>query len=143
MKLSFFENIEAVYVAGDLHGNFSLLKYKLREMKNSVIFIAGDCGIGFESKKHYENVYNSIKKILTENNVTILFVRGNHDDPAYFDGKAINFKYMIEKLKKKPTYLTAAIRSTGPLGDDVSQYIQVYQRSIEEVNKLIKKVNIV
>lgn len=53
------------------------------------------------------------------------------------------FKYMIEKLKKKPAYLTAAIRSTGPLGDDVSQYIQVYQRSIEEVNKLIKKVNIV
>ncbi|WP_090334822.1 Qat anti-phage system QueC-like protein QatC [Dyadobacter koreensis] len=52
----------------------------------------------------------------------------------------IAFKYMIEKAKLNPGYLTAAIRNTGPLGDQVDQYVDVYNRALLEVDKLIKEV---
>ncbi len=50
------------------------------------------------------------------------------------------FKYMIEKINSKPIFLTATIRSTGPLGQDVDGYIDVYRRSLTEVQSLINNV---
>ena len=85
-----------VYVVGDLHGEFQLLKYKIRENKitDAFIIVAGDCGFGFEKPEYYRQVYNKMLKVLSKQNVTILFVRGNHDDPEYFNGKfIINYKY--------------------------------------------------
>lgn len=82
-------------ICGDLHGEFDLLRFviKSNEFKDSVIVIAGDCGFGFEKLTHYTNVYNKMKKLLEERNILVLFVRGNHDDPAYFNNKMINFEY--------------------------------------------------
>jgi len=53
------------------------------------------------------------------------------------------FKYMIEKHKRNPNYLFAAIRITGPLGDDVDAFIKVYDRGLKEVEELIKNVKLV
>lgn len=93
--------VENVYVAGDLHGNFDLLRRKISDgINDAVIIIAGDCSFGFAKLTHYENVYNSMKKVLEKNNVTIIGVRGNHDDPGFFDGTMINFKH----LKAVPDY---------------------------------------
>ncbi len=50
------------------------------------------------------------------------------------------FKYLIEKVRQKPDFLTAAIRSTGPLGQDVSQFVEVYQRALLEVANLLRPV---
>lgn len=77
------------YVIGDIHGEFNLLKYKIKEsgIKDSLIIVAGDCGFGFETPKHYEGVYNSMKRVLSDRNVTIVFVKGNHDSPSYFNGE--------------------------------------------------------
>ena len=82
-------------VCGDLHGEFNLLRFiiKSNEFKDSVIVIAGDCGFGFEKLAYYMNIYNKMKKLLEERNILVLFVRGNHDDPAYFNNKMINFEY--------------------------------------------------
>lgn len=86
-----------VYSIGDLHGNWSLLGYKIKEsgMSDSVIVVAGDCGFGFEKEEFYNQIYNKIKRTLLKQNVTIIFVRGNHDDPKYFDGEVINHKNFI------------------------------------------------
>lgn len=53
------------------------------------------------------------------------------------------FKYMIAKVKKNPNFLTAAIRNTGPLGENVDGYIDVYSRSLDEVEKLINNVKLI
>lgn len=99
-----YKNIDphAVYVTGDSHGNWDLLIYKIKEykIKNAIIIIAGDCGIGFEKHQYYINLYNSMKFILNKFNTTIICMRGNHDDPGYYDGKVINFPY----LKAIPDY---------------------------------------
>lgn len=50
------------------------------------------------------------------------------------------FKYMIEKVKLNPLYLTAAIRTTGPLGENVESFIDVYNRSLSEVENLLTTV---
>lgn len=52
------------------------------------------------------------------------------------------FKYMIEKVKKEPNYLTAAIRITGPLSGDVNSYIDVYSRALREVDELLKGIQL-
>jgi UDP-2,3-diacylglucosamine pyrophosphatase LpxH len=86
-----------VFIIGDLHGKFNFLMYKIRllNLRDVVIIVAGDCGFGFESVIHYQNLYNSFKDTLLERNVHLIFVRGNHDDPNFFDGEQINFDNFI------------------------------------------------
>jgi UDP-2,3-diacylglucosamine pyrophosphatase LpxH len=67
---------------------------------NSIFIIAGDCGIGFNKPKYYEDLFTKFNKILEYNNTFIIFVRGNHDDPDYFDGEKINFS----NIKAVPDY---------------------------------------
>jgi 7-cyano-7-deazaguanine synthase in queuosine biosynthesis len=52
------------------------------------------------------------------------------------------FKYMVGKVKKHPMFLTALIRATGSLGENVDGYIDVYKRSLQEVDDLINLVKL-
>lgn len=89
-------------VCGDIHGEFPTLAYNLKRfgIENSVVIVAGDCGIGFEKENHYSALYNKLRKSLEKSNNLIILVRGNHDDPAYFDGERIDF----ERMKCVPDY---------------------------------------
>lgn len=53
------------------------------------------------------------------------------------------FKYMIEKVKQHPNYLTAAIRNTGPLGQNVQCYVDVYKRALDEVEHFLNGVKLI
>jgi UDP-2,3-diacylglucosamine pyrophosphatase LpxH len=110
-------NIDAknVYVCGDAHGEFQFLKNKIRlsEIENSIIIIAGDSGFGFEKPIYYKLQYNKMKSVLSKQNVTILFMRGNHDDPQYFNGDLkINYKYF--KTISDYTILTFGSNNYSP-----------------------------
>ncbi|WP_018615261.1 Qat anti-phage system QueC-like protein QatC [Segetibacter koreensis] len=54
----------------------------------------------------------------------------------------IAFKYMIEKVKRHPSYLTAAIRNTGRLGTQVQRYVDVYSRALNEVDQFLNGVTL-
>lgn len=60
---------------------------------------ASHCGrrlwIGFENRGYYENIVKKNTKRMNEANNWILFVRGNHDNPAYFDGCTFKHKRFI------------------------------------------------
>lgn len=81
-----------VYVTGDIHGNFtSLIHYfKERQIKDAIVIVAGDIGIGFEKIEHYHHIYmGELSKYLDNNNVDLLCVRGNHDNPLYFNDSSM------------------------------------------------------
>lgn len=67
---------------------------------NSIFIFAGDCGIGFNKPKYYTDLFEKFNKVLNYNNSFIIFVRGNHDDPSYFDGETIN----LSNIKAVPDY---------------------------------------
>ncbi len=57
--------------------------------------VAGDCGFCFEKKESYENMVKRNVKRMNEANNWIVFIRGNHDNPAYFDGYTFKYKRFI------------------------------------------------
>lgn len=93
-----YPDTKNIVICGDIHGDFNLLIYKMcvqYQMKDTLLIVAGDCGFGFEQKGYYENIVRKNSKRMSESNNWIVFVRGNHDNPAYFDGLTFKHKRMI------------------------------------------------
>lgn len=74
---------------GDIHGNFNYLKHLLNSKKVSDCYIiqVGDFGAGFTSDTNELNLLNDLNKFLNDRNIIMYAIRGNHDDPKYFDGR--------------------------------------------------------
>lgn len=84
-----FSDCNSVVVSGDIHAEFSLFIDKicyLYQMRDTLIIVAGDCGFGFRPMQHYLDIVKRKSELMHEMNNRILFVRGNHDNPAYYDG---------------------------------------------------------
>jgi len=98
-----FLDAKGIVVSGDIHGDFTQLVFKAcvsKKMTDTLIIVAGDCGFGFFRSGYYENIYNKCQKRLAKANNWLVFVRGNHDNPAYFDGSQVNY----ERWKAVPDY---------------------------------------
>ena len=92
-----FDDVSNVIVCGDIHGEFNEIVNKIcvqNKIQDSVIIIAGDCGFGFNKRDYYVNMYNKNSRRLEKSNNYILCVRGNHDDPEYY-----NYRGLFEKKR--------------------------------------------
>lgn len=76
-------------------------------MTYTVVIVAGDCGFGFEKEGYYDNIVKRNSKRMNKANNWIVFIRGNHDNPAYFDGKTFAHK----RFMAVPDY--SVIRACG------------------------------
>lgn len=92
MKLINLEN-KPTYIVADVHGAFDVFERNISiyDLKDCNIIVAGDCGFGFYKRTYYQNVIASINNHLKERNIHCYMIRGNHDDPSYFDDNEINF----------------------------------------------------
>jgi len=79
---------------------------KVFPYSNSIFIFTGDCGIGFNKPKYYTDLFEKYNNILSYNNSFVIFVRGNHDDPSYFDGETIN----LSNIKAVPDYSVISAR---------------------------------
>ena len=82
-----------LYVLGDIHGNFNIVKYysATNNLKNTDIIQVGDFGIGF-----YQNDLEKIKELnksLSLDNNRLYIIRGNHDDPSWFESSHLEFSH--------------------------------------------------
>ena len=105
-----YPHAKSVVVSGDIHGDFVPLVFKCciqYGMTDTLIIVAGDCGFGFEKPAYYENLYRRCQERLAKSNNWIVFLRGNHDNPAYFDQQAINHR----RWKTLPDY--SVIKACG------------------------------
>ena len=96
-KINIYEFTDAKHmvVAGDIHGDFEALVYKCciqLKMTETLIIVAGDCGFDFQEPACYEDLYKKLRNRLSKANNWMVFIRGNHDNPVYFDGKLMNYK---------------------------------------------------
>jgi DNA repair exonuclease SbcCD nuclease subunit len=75
-----------LYFCGDIHGEYKKLVWTIcieKKIKDASIIILGDFGVGFT--KDLDILYKKSEQKLEKNNITLYAIRGNHDDPKYFE----------------------------------------------------------
>ena len=94
MILFEYPDAKQIIVCGDIHGDFNTLVFKLciqYGCTDTLLIVAGDCGFGFDKPGYYEQTYNKVVGRLRKANNWVVFVRGNHDNPAYFNEEKIHY----------------------------------------------------
>lgn len=94
-----------LYFCGDIHGEIKTLVWKLSkqyEIRNADVIVLGDFGVGFD--KTLEDTYLHIEPKLNDIDVTIYAIRGNHDDPKYFNGPDRIDKKRLKLLEDHKVY---------------------------------------
>ncbi len=84
------EEDRLLLVCGDIHGALKTLVYNIKEQKKLSqvdVIVAGDFGVGFGGPNSMDSLHAHILPSLVEKDINIYAVRGNHDDPQWFDGK--------------------------------------------------------
>lgn len=127
---------------GDIHGNFEFLKREIKRLKigknDEVAYIiqCGDFGIGFHPTKDVETLY-LLNKFLKKRNIILIAIRGNHDDPSFFNGD-----YLLSNLKLVPDYSTMDIYNIkylfvgGAISIDRKPRLERMQEAASYGNKL-------
>lgn len=93
-------------IVGDIHGEFRELVWNITQkgLKDTAFIVAGDFGLGFYKRGYYDTVYLKIKDRLSKNGNCILGVRGNHDNPEYFDPGSEELFIDYPEFKALPDY---------------------------------------
>lgn len=86
-KIYEYPEAKQVVICGDIHEAFATIVFKFcvqYALTDTLLIVAGDCGFGFQKPGYYERIYNEVAGRLRKANNWVVFVRGNHDNPAYF-----------------------------------------------------------
>jgi DNA repair exonuclease SbcCD nuclease subunit len=99
---------------GDIHGDFDFVFYYINKNKieNCFIYQVGDFGVGFDKKNDINNL-TKLNNFLKERNIVMYVIRGNHDDPKFFNG---DFKNYFSNLHLLSDYDVVQIDGFNILG---------------------------
>lgn len=77
-----------LWICGDIHGELSALVRNTinRGISCADILVVGDFGAGFGRPNSMNVAYGKVHATLEKNDICIHTIRGNHDDPLFFDG---------------------------------------------------------
>lgn len=83
----FTKPVYPTYVLGDIHGNWRVILSWVEkfDIRDSYLIQVGDFGIGFGGG-HENGKVEYMNTLLKDHNINLFVVRGNHDNPEYFDG---------------------------------------------------------
>jgi hypothetical protein len=115
------KQLSNIIVVGDTHGKIKELGYNIRErykITDSIICLAGDIGLGFNKPMYHLNEFKYFNEIAKKTNNVIFVVRGNHDDPEYFNGQC--FEYSNVKLVPDYYFLETQIYDILFVGGGIS-----------------------
>ena len=87
----------AFFAVGDIHGRFESIKAMVENygLRDACIIVCGDCGLGFAKPQHYKDSLKKLNRLLKGRNVTLVLVRGNHDNPKWFSEDIVNTKHIV------------------------------------------------
>ena len=100
-------SVTAGGILGTIFEAYPRDKKKTLSYENSLIVVSGNSGIGLKKRAFYEELFSHLEKILAANNCYLFFVRGNNDDPSYFENRLIDF----EHIKTIPDYSVIVLKT--------------------------------
>ena len=119
-------NDRQLIFCGDIHGELkSLVSNELKGIENADLIVCGDFGVGFGGPNSMNVHYAEVEKKLKEQGIVVYAVRGNHDDPSYFDGQ---HDYELLKFLPDHTMITLCGKKIYPVGGAVSIDIDMHDR---------------
>lgn len=79
-----------IILIGDVHGDWHFLREFAIKFPEFNVIQLGDFGMGYmePSKQHFK--LDNLSKVFEKANSHLYVIRGNHDDPKYFDDRVIN-----------------------------------------------------
>jgi len=99
-----------IYIIGDIHGAFGRLKNLVwhKNLRDCTIICVGDLGVGFCTK--YENNVREcdiLNQFFAKLNIVFMSIRGNHDDPIFFNHPEKRID--LDNFKLLPDYHTETL----------------------------------
>lgn len=93
--------MKPIYFLGDIHEEFEILKQQIIsfDIRDCYIIQVGDFGIGFKDLENNKQILGHLNKFLRIRNIDMFAIRGNHDDPKFFNGD-----YYLSNLKLLKDY---------------------------------------
>lgn len=129
-------NERQLWICGDIHGELSGLVQNAvnRGISCADILVVGDFGAGFGRPKSMDVAYGKVRAALEKNDICIYTIRGNHDDPAFFDGK-----HDFERLHFLPDYCIIELcgKRIYPVGGAVSADIDMVDPLTRKSRRMI------
>lgn len=135
MKIFDYSSLKQVIVSGDIHGDFETLVHKLcvqYQCKDTLLVVAGDCGFGFHKEGFYDALFRKVERRLSSCNNYVVFVRGNHDDPSYFQKERVSH----ERWRCVPDYSVLKVCGHNILCIGGAISIDRAYRKIEDVRNI-------
>ena len=89
-------DVKSIYAVGDIHGCFNTVVGMIKnyDIHDSMIICCGDCGLGFNIPEGDKLAMTKLNNVCKKNNIRVIMVRGNHDDPKFFEEGLVNTKYI-------------------------------------------------
>lgn len=87
---------EHIIAIGDTHGDWSNVRKLNYNHENTTFIHVGDCGIGYTPSTQAK-VLEDLALLLAFKGNRLLAIRGNHDDPVYFDDRVIGETIQLVK----------------------------------------------
>ena len=78
---------DSTIMLGDIHGTFEAISKFIidNDIRDTVLIQVGDFGVGFGDSENTFIRLNVLNKTLEERDCTVVAIRGNHDDPSWFN----------------------------------------------------------
>jgi hypothetical protein len=82
------DDTKPIFYIGDHHGDWKQLFWFANRLKleNCYLISVGDSGIGFRPKNEQIENINVLNNKFKKLDITFMSIRGNHDDPSYYNG---------------------------------------------------------
>ena len=104
--MEYLDKNKQLLFLGDTHGDWNKLLRTIssKDITNAHIISVGDIGMGFNPRKE-QNTCKMLNDTFSKRNITFYGIRGNHDDPEYFNGdkrvNLSNFKLLTDYVLMK------------------------------------------